>query len=150
MTLGQHNQIHGRLPIRVQIRDINPMYKLARNYRDFMSRINYILRYSTAKLFAAKFRLSSIAKVFAIAGKDLSRPLNPSQMKNKKDVIGQTEEKIYESFTSIGISSDKLNDKKKKSGSRRVGATHPFTKYSEKPAPETLGKKISTKPLWKP
>jgi len=39
-----------------------------------MSRINYILRYSTAKLFAALFILHYIAKVFATAGKDLKAP----------------------------------------------------------------------------
>lgn len=49
-----------------------------------MSRINYIIRYSSAKLFAAKFRLRSIAKVFARAGKDLSRPLNNKANKSNK------------------------------------------------------------------
>ena len=68
------------------LRGLASYYKLARNYRDFMSRINYILRYSTAKMFAAKFRLSSIAKVFAKAGKDLSRPINkPKPELFKKD-----------------------------------------------------------------
>lgn len=84
------------------MRGIASYYKLARNYRDFMSRINYILRYSTAKMFAAKFRLSSIAKVFAKAGKDLSRPINNKVYKPKKSVIGETEEKTHDYIKSVG------------------------------------------------
>lgn len=80
------------------LRGLASYYKLARNYRDFISRINYVLRYSTAKMFAAKFRLSSIAKVFAIAGKDLKKPLRNKASLSNKSVIRQTEEKNLRLF----------------------------------------------------
>jgi hypothetical protein len=48
-----------------------------------ISHLNYIIRFSIAKLFSAKFRLGSIAKVFALSGKDLSM---------NKEIIGKTEE----------------------------------------------------------
>lgn len=73
--------------------------------------MNYIIRYSVAKLFAAKFRLRSIAKVFAKAGKDLSRPIKNDATKTKKAVIGQTEAKIYEYLESIKISKKNMKDK---------------------------------------
>lgn len=88
------------------MRGLASYYKLARNYRDFMSRINYILRYSSAKMFAAKFRLPSIARVFAKAGKDLSRPIN--NPKSNKAEIGQAEEKIRDYLKSIGIPGDRM------------------------------------------
>jgi group II intron reverse transcriptase/maturase len=112
------------------LRGLASYYKLARNYRDFMSRINYILRFSTAKMFAAKFRLSSIAKVFAIAGKDLSSPISKKAANSKKAVIGQTEEKIYEYLESIGVSREKIKDKTK----IRVGVS--YTKFSQIPKPD--------------
>lgn len=77
------------------LRGLASYYTLARNYRDFMSRTNYIIRYSTAKLFAAKFKYSSISKIFARAGKNLSRPISNKTTKTKKSVIGQRETKIY-------------------------------------------------------
>lgn len=112
------------------LRGIANYYKLARNYRDFVSQINYIIRYSVAKLFAAKYRLGSIAKVFAIAGKDLKSPLNSKSLRTKKVTVGQTEEKIYYYLESIGIPRNKLDDRTKLS----VGI--PFTKYNEIPKPD--------------
>jgi hypothetical protein len=48
----------------------------------------YIIRNSLAKTFAAKFKLGTINKVIAKAGKDLSKPLQ-----SKKPVIGNTDER---------------------------------------------------------
>jgi len=112
------------------LRGLASYYKLARNYRDFMSRINYILRYSTAKLFAAKFRLRSIAKVFAIAGKDLGKPIKSKHLKPGKAVIGQTEEKIKEYLRSIGIPRNKVEKKK------QVFLGLPYTTYKDIPKPD--------------
>nr|AYM32750.1 hypothetical protein DXG00_000009 [Termitomyces sp.] len=124
------------------LRGLASYYKLARNYRDFMSRINYILRYSTAKLFAAKFRQSSIAKVFAIAGKDLKRPLNRKSTKSRKSAIGQTEEKIYDYLKTIGVQVPSKQPKDKV----QTGLGLPFTKYRDIPKPDTapLKKKFRT------
>ena len=83
-TLLNETQYGTIIKVSQILRGLSSYYILARNYRDFISRINYIIRYSTAKLFAAKFRLSSIAKVFARAGKNLSRPINNKATKSKK------------------------------------------------------------------
>lgn len=106
------------------LRELASYYKLARNYRDFMSRINYILRYSTAKMFAAKFRISSIAKIFAIAGKDLKKPLSNKATKSKKSVIGQREERIYEYLA---------KDQKKKKDKFQFAIGVPYTKFNDIP-----------------
>jgi group II intron reverse transcriptase/maturase len=112
------------------LRGLASYYKLARNYRDFISRINYIIRYSIAKTFAAKFSLRSLAKVFSIASKNLSNPLNSSMFKTKKVIIGKTEDKIYNSLTSIGVSPNKLTDKHK----IKIGI--PYTTWDEIPKPD--------------
>jgi hypothetical protein len=52
--------------------------------------ISYILRYSAAKLYAAKFKLGSIKKVFKLGGKDLAKPLS----KHRKSILGVTDERI--------------------------------------------------------
>jgi len=57
------------------LRGLANYYKLANNSRQMISHLNYIIRFSIAKLFAAKFLLYRIAKVFALSGKELSRPL---------------------------------------------------------------------------
>jgi hypothetical protein len=112
------------------LRGLASYYKLARNYRYFLSRTNYIIRYSTAKLFAAKFNIRSIAKVFARAGKDLSRPLQNKATKSLKSVQGQTEEKISEYFKSIGVSQGKIKDISK------IGVGFPYTTFNGIPKPE--------------
>ena len=70
-------------------------YKLSDNLRSSIGRINYILRYSTAKLFAAKYKLHTMAKVFGKAGKDLGKPLkgpsigaNDTKLKHDAKVAG--------------------------------------------------------------
>ena len=69
------------------LRGLCNYYKLSENMRQSISRINYILRYSCAKLFAAKYKMRSISAVFKKAGKDLSRPLI------SKQVLGTTDHK---------------------------------------------------------
>lgn len=96
------------------IKGISSYYILATNYLAFISRINYIIRYSTAKMFAAKYKLSSIAKVFEKAGKNLSKPLNNKNTKLNKSVNGKTEEeKWYAYLKSIGVSQSNMKDNSK-------------------------------------
>ena len=57
------------------LRLIDNYYQLADNRRAVLSRISYIVRYSLAKMFAAKFRVHSKAIIFKKGGKDLSKPL---------------------------------------------------------------------------
>lgn len=55
------------------LRGLANYYKIANNFRQMISHLNYIIQVSIAKMFAAKYRLGTISKVFALAGKDLSR-----------------------------------------------------------------------------
>jgi group II intron reverse transcriptase/maturase len=70
------------------IRGLDAYYKVADDRRATTHRVMYIIRNSLAKTFAAKFKLDTINKVLAKAGKDLSRPL-----KSKRSVIGNTDER---------------------------------------------------------
>lgn len=79
-------------------------------------------------MFAAKYRTGSIAKIFAIAGKDLSKPIKKEHLKNKKEILGQTEEKIYEYLLSIGIPRRTASEQKS------IGV--PFTMYKDIPKPD--------------
>lgn len=105
---------------------INSYYKLCENRRHFVSRINYILRYSLAKLFAAKFKLKTVAKVFKRAGKDLGKPL--------KNAIGITDENLAKiaDCKSESTSETKKTTKTKKTIPKGV----PYTKYKEIPKPD--------------
>ncbi len=65
-------------------------YRLANNRRRFTKRIAHILRHSLAKMYAAKYRLHSRAKVFRIAGKNLNKPLKAEE--DKTPIGGLDEE----------------------------------------------------------
>jgi len=79
-------------------------YLLADNRRQCMSLIFYILSFSLAKMYAAKFRWHRIATIFKIGGKDLSKPI-----KIKNGFLGKIfdENKIeglkYSNFSEIPI-----------------------------------------------
>ncbi|KAM2579100.1 hypothetical protein TB2_004560 [Malus domestica] len=53
-------------------------YKYADNRKKVVGFCAYVIRSSLAKLYAARYRLKSRAKVYAIASRDLSRPLRES------------------------------------------------------------------------
>ncbi len=113
------------LQVNYIIRGLATYYKLAENSRQMISRWNYIIRFSIAKMFAAKYRTNSIAKIFAIAGKDLGKPIKSEFLRTSKQIVGQTEEKIYEYLTSIGI------PKRAASTTKNVGVL--YTKYRHIP-----------------
>lgn len=73
------------------LRGISNYYHLAETKRKCVSRISYILSHSLAKTFAAKFKLGTRRKVFALAGRDLSRPL---KAKSGKTAVGMTDSKL--------------------------------------------------------
>ena len=75
------------------LRGISNYYHLAETKRKCVSRISYILTHSLAKTFAAKFKLGTRSKVFALAGKDLSGPL---KAKPGKSAVGMTDSKLAE------------------------------------------------------
>lgn len=82
----QKNTVFGINTILIELANY---YHLANNKRQLIMRFSYILRFSLAKLFAAKFRLHSVPKVFAVAGKALAKPI-----KSKFPAIGLTDEKL--------------------------------------------------------
>jgi len=57
------------------LRGLNQYYKLSEGRRPAVAYLSYIIRYSIAKMFAAKYKLRSVQHVFSRAGKDLSKPL---------------------------------------------------------------------------
>jgi hypothetical protein len=57
------------------LRGLANYYHLAESQRRCVSRWSYILTHSLAMMFAAKFKLGTRAKVFALAGRNLWKPL---------------------------------------------------------------------------
>jgi retron-type reverse transcriptase len=67
---------------------LDSYYKVADNRRAITHQIMRIIRNSLAKAFASKFKLNTVKKVLAKAGKDLSKPI-----KSKLPIIGNSDEK---------------------------------------------------------
>lgn len=65
------------------LRGLANYYHLAESRRRCVSRWSYILTHSLAMMFAAKFKLGTRAKVFALAGRNLSKPLLAQQRKRR-------------------------------------------------------------------
>lgn len=57
------------------LRGLSEWWSIAGNRRAAVARIAYIIRYSVAKMYAAKFKLKTVAAVFKIGGNDLSKPI---------------------------------------------------------------------------
>ena len=57
------------------LRGLSEWWSIAGNRKQAIARAAYIIRYSIAKVYAAKFKLKTVAAVFKIAGNDLSRPI---------------------------------------------------------------------------
>jgi group II intron reverse transcriptase/maturase len=122
-----HPQSYTLKAINRILRGLCNYYKLSENLRQSMSRISFTVRYSTAKLFAAKYRLHTMAKIFRKAGKDLGKPLKGP---------------------SIGANDEKLKHDAKAAGGELIGEFKGllYTKYKQIPSPDL-------KPLakgWKP
>nr|AZP40185.1 hypothetical protein [Ulva compressa] len=114
------------------LRGLERYYHLADNKRQQISRINYIIRYSAAKLFAAKYRTHSIAKVFAKAGKDLGQPLKADRP------IGATDELLAKMEESVSGTRSKR---------RKITTGLPFTRYANIPRPYIgVGTKVKRPP----
>lgn len=90
------------------LKGINEWFKFAGNKKRIISLISYILLYSTAKLYCAKFKIPSIKQVFARGGKDLSKSLYSRTEK----ILGVYDEKIQDW--------DKSLRKKGKSPNRKI------------------------------
>jgi group II intron reverse transcriptase/maturase len=62
-------------------------WSIADNRKQAIALSAYIIRYSVAKMYAAKFKMKTVARVFKIGGNDLSRPLG----ERAKSVVGADE-----------------------------------------------------------
>jgi group II intron reverse transcriptase/maturase len=69
------------------LRGLCQWWSIAGNRRQAVARTAYIIRYSIAKVYAAKFKLRTVAKVFKIGSNDLGKPIG----KRAKSVVGADE-----------------------------------------------------------
>lgn len=114
---------------------ISNWWAIAGNRRQGVARISYILRFSAAKLYAAKYKLRSIGKVFKKGGKGLNKPLSS----NKGSVVGVTDERIMNWFNQKEMNSAV------KGKTRKI---QPILYVKYKDIPKHEGNKL--KPDWKP
>lgn len=101
------------------LRGLNEYYKLSEGRRAAMVYFSYIIRYSIAKMFAAKYKLRSVQRVFKRAGKDLRKLLKAGKKTH-------------------GASDQKLTADAKAAGSK-VKVEMPallYTKYAQVPLPD--------------
>jgi group II intron reverse transcriptase/maturase len=69
------------------LRGLSEWWSIAGNRRAALARLAYIIRYSIAKVYAAKFKQKTVAAIFKIGGNDLSKPIGV----RAKSVIGADE-----------------------------------------------------------
>jgi hypothetical protein len=105
------------------LRGLSEWWSIGGNRRAALARVAYIIRYSIAKVYAAKFKLRTVATVFKIGGNALNKPIGVSA----KSVIGADETDTPQ------------GPKKKLTGIL-------FDRYHKIPSPK--GSKLN--PKWKP
>uniref|UniRef100_UPI0023F2B125 reverse transcriptase n=1 Tax=Cyathus jiayuguanensis TaxID=380660 RepID=UPI0023F2B125 len=69
------------------LKGLSEWWSIAGNRRQAIARTAYIIRYSIAKVYAAKFKKRTVAAIFKIAGNNLSRPIGV----RAKSVVGADE-----------------------------------------------------------
>nr|YP_009710751.1 group II intron reverse transcriptase/maturase [Amanita thiersii]QFZ98699.1 group II intron reverse transcriptase/maturase [Amanita thiersii] len=69
------------------LRGLSEWWSIAGNRKAALARVAYIIRYSIAKVYAAKFKLKTVSAVFKIGGNDLSRPIGVKA----KSIVGADE-----------------------------------------------------------
>jgi len=69
------------------LRGLSEWWSIAGNRRQAIARVAYIIRYSIAKVYAAKFKLRTVAAVFKLGGNALHKPIGA----RVKSVIGANE-----------------------------------------------------------
>jgi RNA-directed DNA polymerase len=78
------------LKINSILKGLSEWWKYAGNRRQALSYASYILRFSTAKLYAAKFGLKRVAAVMKRCGRDLSKPAST----HKRSLVGVDDARI--------------------------------------------------------
>ena len=114
------------------LRSISEWWKIAGNRRVALSRTSFVLRYSLAMMYAAKFRLGTVSKVFRRSGKALAKPLESQRNKLTIGVTDALAEKWQESVTG-------------KNTPRQIPEIL-FTKYKDTPAPESRMQSVEWMP----
>lgn len=66
------------------LKGLSEWWSIAGNRRQAIARTAYIIRYSVAKVYAAKYKLRTVAAVFKIAGNDLGKPIGA----RAKSIVG--------------------------------------------------------------
>lgn len=69
------------------LKGLSEWWSIAENRRQAVARVAYIIRYSIAKVYAAKFQLPTVAAVFKIGGNALDKPIGA----RVKSVVGADE-----------------------------------------------------------
>lgn len=69
------------------LKGLSEWWSIAGNRRSAIARVAYIIRYSIAKVYAAKFKLRTVASVFKAGGNDLGKPIGA----RAKSVVGAVE-----------------------------------------------------------
>jgi group II intron reverse transcriptase/maturase len=72
-------------------------FKFGKNRQKAMDFVLYIIRYSIAKTYAAKYKLGSMKKVYQIAGYDLGKPI---RVDSRYKIVG-LDEKLVENWKSV-------------------------------------------------
>lgn len=80
-------QSETNLKVNYILRGLSEWWSIAGNRRQALARVAYIIRYSIAKVYAAKFKLRTVAAVFSVGRNDLSKPIGA----RVKSVIGAVE-----------------------------------------------------------
>jgi len=73
-------------------------WSIADNRKRAIAYAAYIIRYSVAKMYAAKFKMKTVARVFKIGGNDISKSLG----KRAKSIIGVDEINIKKTYNEHG------------------------------------------------
>lgn len=72
------------------LRGLSQWWSIAGNRKRAVAYVAYIIRYSVAKVYAAKFKMKTVARVFKIGGNDLKKPLGV----RAKSVVGADEKNV--------------------------------------------------------
>jgi hypothetical protein len=100
------------------IRGLCNWWAIANDRKQAVARIAYILRYSIAKVYAAKFKTKTVARTFKLGGNDLSRPTG-AKKKSAVGVIDKPNTKIP------GILYDRYHKIPKRAGSKLLTTWKP-------------------------
>ena len=73
-------------------------FKIGKNRQKAMDLVLYIIRFSIAKTYAAKYKLGSIRKIFQIAGYDLGKPI---RVDSRHKIIG-LDDSLVDKWESVG------------------------------------------------